>query len=152
MKRKRINVLYIIIVMIIFLTVVYSVNNTKRFDLKFPVYKENSDVQIDNVILSGTLIRFSQNLYYINGYLTIRDNTYELGNYRSSSFNPTSKVNTYKLDLIDTGNEGYIHGEILLNGDIIQGDLINITISMDFMDETTGFSYSQVINTLPIQD
>lgn len=152
MKRKRLIALYTSIVIFIILIVIYSANNSKRFDLKFPVNKEHSDVQVDNVLLSGTLIRFPFNLYYINGWLTIGENPYGLANYRSSGFNPTSKVNTYEIHLIDNASEGYIDGEIFLNGDIIQGDLININISINFMDETTGYSYSQTINTSRIQD
>ena len=152
MKSKKITALYMSIVIIIVIAVVNSAINAKRFDLTFPVYKEQSDIQIDNVLLTGTLIRFPLNLYYINGYLTVGDNTYELANYRSLGFNPISKVNIYELELIDNGSNGYIHGRIFLNGDIIQENLININISIDFVDETTGHPHSQVINTSSKQD
>lgn len=152
MKRKRLIALYICIAIIIAIAIVYSAVNTKRFDLKFAVNREQSEVQIDNVVLTGTLIRFPLNLYYIKGYLTIGENKYELADYRRSGFNPISKVNTYRLGLIDNESEGYFHGEIFLNGDIIKGNLTNINITIDIVDKTNGYPHSQVINTAPIQD
>jgi hypothetical protein len=152
MKNKRLIALYSSIVIIIAITLVNSIINTKSFDLKLPVSSAQPEIQIDNVLLEGKLIKFPLNLYYIKGYLTIGDNTYKLTNYRKSGFNPTSKVNTYQLELIHKGNEDYVNGDIFFNGDIIQGNLINININMNFMDMATGYSYSQVINTSPIQD
>lgn len=150
MKRIKVIALYMSIITIIVIVIIYSAVNTRRFDLMFPVDREMSDIQIDNVLLTGTLTRFPLNLYYIKGYLKIGDNTYELINYRRSGYNPTAKVNTYRLGLIDNGSEGYFHGGIFLNGDIIHGNLIDISISIDIMDKTSGYSQGQVINTLTI--
>jgi hypothetical protein len=151
MKRIRHNAIYIVIVIIIAISIIYCAINAKRFDLEFPVDREQSEVQIDNVVLTGTLIRFPLNLYYIKGYLTIGDNTYKLANYKRVGFNEVLKINMYTLEFIDNRNS-FFHGGMFLNGDIIQGNLTNINISIDIMDKTNGYSHSQVINISPIQD
>jgi hypothetical protein len=152
MERKRLIALYMTIVLIIAIVIVYGANNTKKFDLTFPVDREQSDIQIDKVFLRGTLIRFPLNLYYIKGYLTIGDDNYKLANYRRSGFNPILKINTYRLGLIDKESDGYFNGVVFLNGDIIKGNLININVSIDIVDKNNGYPHSQVINTSRIQD
>jgi hypothetical protein len=152
MKRIRFNALYLSIIIIIVIVIVYSAVNTKSFDLKFLVDKEMSDIHVENVLLTGTLIKFPLNLYYIKGYLVIGDNTYELANFKRGGFNEQLKLNTYRLEFIDNVNEDYFNGSIFLIGDIIQRNVRDISISIDITDKNTGNTHGQVINTLTIQD
>ena len=150
MKRVRINIIYIIIIAITLVIIVYSTFNTKNFDLKFTVEEQSSDVQVDNVFLTGKLVRFPLNKHYIRGVLIIGDDTYQLTNYKRVGFNKTTERNVYQVKFTDKESEDSFYGVVTLQGDIIRGDLIDIGISIDITDKT-GFTYSKTINTKPIQ-
>lgn len=151
MKRIRINIVYIIVITIILAIIVYSTFNTINFDLEFFVEEQSSDVRVDNVFLTGKLVRFPLNIHYIRGALIIGDDTYQLTNYKRVGFNETTKRNRYQVKFIDKESEDSFYGVVTLQGDIIRGDVIDIGIIMSITDKT-GFTHSKIINTKLIQD
>lgn len=151
MKNRRIA-LYVSIIVAVLIMVATSVINTHRFDMRFNVDSAQPEIMVDKVQLTGLIIKFPLDLYFIKGKLTIDETDYKLANYYKSGFNPVAKVGLYDLKLVDGKNEAFMDGLIRCNGDIIQGNLIDITITLNFMDKTTGNSYSQSLNASPIQD
>ena len=54
------------------------------------------------------------------------------------------------FEFIDNENIGWFSGSIFLNGDILEGNLINISVLLSTTSKITGATNSQVINTLPV--
>jgi len=151
MKNLRIA-LYASIIVAVLIMVATSVINTHRFDMRFNVDSAQPEIMVDKVQLTGLIIKFPLDLYFIKGNLTMDETDYKLANYYKSGFNPIAKVGLYDLKLVNGKNEAFMDGLIRCNGDIIQGNLIDITITLNFMDKTTGNSYSQSLNASHIQD
>lgn len=151
MKNRRIA-LYASIIVAVLIMVATSFINTHRFDMRFNVDSAQPEIMVDKVQLTGLIIKFPLDLYFIKGNLTMDETDYKLANYYKSGFNPIAKVGLYDLKLVNGKNEAFMDGLIRCNGDIIQGNLIDITITLNFMDKTTGNSYSQSLNASPIQD
>jgi len=151
MKNRRIA-LYASIIVAVLIMVATSVINTHRFDMRFNVDSAQPEIMVDKVQLTGLIIKFPLDLYFIKGNFTMGETDYKLANYYKSGFNPIAKVGLYDLKLVNGKNEAFMDGIIRCNGDIIQGNLIDITITLNFMDKTTGNSYSQSLNASHIQD
>ena len=140
-----------IIMLFILILIVYSAINTKTFETELLVDKELSDINISNVILKGTVIRFLLEIHYIKGSLVIDHKTYKLTNYRKTGFNDIKKIGIYKLEFIDKDNLDFFYGNAYLNGDIIYDDLEEMDIHLNIMDKNNGFSYTQVIKCYTVE-
>lgn len=147
MKNKFVKkYLVILIVFLAVVAVIYSIINTKTFDLNFAVDNQTSDVDIENVFLRGTMIKFPFNIYYIKGTLDTEDNIYTLTNYKRIGTNETVKKNIYRLKFIDNDNSSFFWGEAKLIGDIINDKPLSLHIEMTKTDEKTGYTNGKNIN------
>jgi hypothetical protein len=140
-----------IIMLFILILIVYSAINTKSFETQLFADKESSDMNISNVTLKGTVIKFPLEIHYIKGSLVIDDKTYKLTNYRKTGFNDIKKTGIYKLQFIDRDNLDFFYGTANLFGDIIYDDLEHMDIHLNITDKNNGSSHTQVIKCYTVE-
>ena len=133
------------------ISIVYSAINTKTFLYQLSVDKERSDINVSNVQLRGTVIRFPLEIYFIKGSLVIDDKTYKLTNYKKTGFNEIKKTGIYKLEFIDRDNLDFFYGSANLSGDIIHDDLKDMDIHLNITDKNNGSSHTQVIKCYTVE-
>ena len=133
------------------ISIVYSAINTKTFLYQLSVDKERSDINVSNVQLRGTVIRFPLEIYFIKGSLVIDDKTYKLTNYKRTGFNDIKKTEIYKLEFIDRDNLGFFYGAANLSGNIIHDDLKDMDIHLNITNKNSGSSHTQIIKCYTVE-
>lgn len=136
-----------IIVILAVISMIYSIINTKTFDLQFAVDKQTSDDDIESIFLKGTVIKFPFNFCYIKGTIDIGEKKYILTNYEKTGTNGTLRINTYKLQFVDNDNSDFFWGEAKIIGDIVHGSPKNLHIEISETDKQVGYTQGETINS-----
>ncbi|SHK63580.1 hypothetical protein [Paramaledivibacter caminithermalis] len=135
-----------IIVILIFISIGYSIFNIKEFDLEFLVDKSKSTISVENIRLNGKVTRLPLNIYYINGKLKIGDQEYILTEYKKEDSPRDLKVDAYKIYFVDNNNSNNFYGYARVTGNILNDSVKSMYISVITTKKNIGSTHEENIN------